>query len=139
MMIIVSFIAISYIPFCTSTRYDESFYDDVYIFEDAKVFLIGRVRTAFSANGKWRPPLYIGNESFAGVFSEGTPLERLNVFVQNKTTTKILHRLKNVEVRMINTSGIFFIAVLKQISVHKIPPLVFIWSYSDRVIIRPFP
>ena len=56
---------------------------------------------------------------------------------QNKTTTKFFHRLKNVEVRMINTSGIFFIAVLKQISAGKIPPLVFIWSYSDRVIIRP--
>lgn len=136
---IVSFISLSFFPSIISTIHYNKLNNDEWNFKDSKLLIIGRVRTAYSANGKWRPPLYIGNESFAGIFSEGTPLERLNVVIKNKTATNFLYNLKNVEVRMINTSGIFFISEMKQISVRKIPPLTVILSSSDKIIIRPFP
>ena len=125
---------ITYIPLCSAGTINTS---NEYHFENVYVMITGRCRS-IGSTGEWTGGLFIGNQSHPSVQAYNTRLERLNIDVYEQLKSNpclSLKRLKNVEVHLINTKGIFFWGCWKQFSAGPIPPIVFVYCYAEKISI----
>jgi hypothetical protein len=125
---------ITYTPLCSAGTVNTS---DEYHFENIYVIITGRCRT-IGSTGEWMGGLFIGNQSHPSIEAFNTPLERLNINIYEQLKTNpcfSLRQAKNISVHLINTKGIFFWSCWSQSSASFIPPIVFVYCYTEKISI----
>lgn len=132
--VLISLVIVSYIPLSNAGAFH---YSDEYHFQDVYVVIIGRCRT-IGSTGEWMGGLFIGNQSHPSIEAFNTPLERLNINIYEQLKTNpcfSLRQAKNISVHLIDTKGIFFWSCWSQSSARFIPPIVFVYCYTEKISI----